>query len=418
MPDEPSTEAQSQEAAKVPPLGALAFPQFRLLITSALLGSIGTQMREIINLWVVFELTNSALQMGILGALRIIPLIAFGLFGGVLADMIDRRRLLQFGQMSGLVFTGVLAALAISGTIAWWHIYLITLLATSATTFDQAARTALIAGSVPRTHLLNAVTLSSSVHQASILIGPSIAGGIIALTDPGFAYVVNTVMLVLSVLAVGLVRDTTIESRKRPRLTWHELKEGLRFIVQTPIILAMAVLDFGVILFTSYRMLVPIFAEDILNSGPGGMGLLQTAPAVGFLAASGLLLLLGNVRRIGLAVTVGVVGYAASTFAFAASEVFVLSLALMALMGATDGVGAILRKTTLQLLVPEDIRGRATSVMSVLTRSTTSAGFIATGAIAAAIGAPAALMLGAVLSLVVLGAVLVAFRGFLGARPT
>ena len=345
-----------------------------------------------------------------------IPLVALGLFGGVLADMIDRRKLLQFGQVSGLFFTGVLAALAISETIQWWHVYAVTLLATSATTLDQAARTALISGSVPRSHLMNAVTLSSSVHQAAILVGPSVAGGIIAFTDPGVAYVVNAVMFVISVIAVMLLRESNAEARRRPRFTRHDLMEGLRFIWQTPIILAMAVLDFGVILFTSYRMLVPIFAEDMLHAGAGGMGFLQTAPAVGFLVASGLLLLLGNVRRIGLAVCVGVVGYAIATFAFAASEAFVLSLVLMALMGATDGVGAILRKTTLQLMVPDEIRGRATAVMSVLTRSTTSAGFVATGAIAAAIGAQAALMVGAVLSLVVLALVLLTFRQFIGMR--
>jgi hypothetical protein len=146
------------------------------------------------------------------------------------------------------------------------------------------------------------------------------------------------------------------------------------------------------------------------------MGLLQTAPAVGFLAASGLLLLMGNVHRIGVAVAVGVVGYAAATFAFAASEAFVVSLVLMALMGATDGIGAILRKTTLQLLVPDEVRGRATAVMSVLTRSTTSAGFVATGAIAAAIGAQGALMVGAVLSLLVLAGVVLGFRQFIGMR--
>ncbi len=424
MPDDQptpkATEPIAEHTTRVKPLGSLAFPQFRLLITSALLGSVGTQMREVINLWVVYELTGSALHLGILGALRVIPLVVLGLLGGVLADMIDRRKLLQFGQVSGLVFTAITGVLALTGTLQWWHVYIITLLATSATTLDQPARMALVNGSVPRTHLMNAVTLSSTVHQASILVGPSLGGIIIALANPGIAYMVNSALFVASVIAVLALRDIQApdgpNGRKRPRFTRRDLLEGLRFVLQTPIILALITLDFGVVLFTSYRMLTPIFAEDILGKGAAGMGALQTAPAVGFLIASGVLLMLGDVKKKGLAVVIGVVGYAIATFAFAVSEVFLLSLLFMALMGAFDGIGAIVRKTTVQLLVPDEIRGRATAVMQVFTRGTTSAGFVATGAIAAAFGASTALMIGAGLAMIALIAVLLTWRQFLAMR--
>jgi MFS family permease len=421
MPDDQTIPNPTQPAVehinRVNPLGSLAFPQFRLLITSALLGSVGTQMREVINLWVIYELTGSALHLGILGALRVIPLVVLGLLGGVLADMIDRRKLLQFGQISGLAFTALTGVLALTGTLQWWHVYIITLLATSATTLDQPARMALVNGSVPRTHLLNAVTLNSSVHQASILLGPSLGGIIIALANPGIAYMVNSGLFIASVIAVLALRDIqAVEGRKRPRFTRRELLQGLRFVLQTPIIFALITLDFGVVLFTSYRMLTPIFAEDILGKGAAGMGALQTAPAVGFLIASGVLLMLGDVQKKGLAVVIGVVGYAIATFAFAVSEVFLLSLLFMALMGAFDGIGAIVRKTTVQLLVPDEIRGRATAVMQVFTRGTTSAGFVATGAIAAALGPSAALMIGAALSMIALIAVLLTWRQFLVMR--
>jgi MFS family permease len=416
-PTDPAVEQVGAHTTRVKPLGSLAFPQFRLLITSALLGSVGTQMREVINLWVVYELTGSALHLGILGALRVIPLVVLGLLGGVLADMIDRRKLLQFGQISGLAFTALTGVLALTGTLQWWHVYIITLLATSATTLDEPARMALVNGSVPRTHLLNAVTLSSTVHQASILLGPSLGGMIIALANPGIAYMVNSGLFIASVLAVLALRDIqAVEGRKRPSFNRRELLEGLHFVLQTPIILALITLDFGVVLFTSYRMLTPLFAEDILGKGAAGMGALQTAPAVGFLIASGVLLMLGDVKKKGLAVVIGVIGYAIATFAFAVSEVFLLSLFFMALMGAFDGIGSIVRKTTVQLLVPDEIRGRATAVMQVFTRGTTSAGFVATGAIAAAFGASAALMIGAVLAMIALIAVLLTWRQFLAMR--
>ena len=421
MADTPAFQDQTQVddslAERVRPWGSLVFPQFRLLITSGLLGSVGTQMREVINLWVVYELTGSALHLGVLGALRVIPLIVLGLLGGVLADMIDRRKLLQFGQLSGLVFTAVLGGMALTDNLEWWHVYIITLLATSATTLDAPARMALVNAAVPRTHLMNAVTLSSSVHQASILVGPAIGGVIIAIASPGIAYVINVGLFAGAVMAVLLLRDIRpIDAKRRPRFGGADLLEGLRFIVRTPLVLAMITLDFGVILFTSYRMLTPIFAEEKLGVGAGGMGALTTAPAVGFLLVTGVLLMLGDVRKKGAAIALGVVGYAIATVAFAVSDVFLLSLLAMVAVGAFDGIGSIIRKTTLQLIVPDEIRGRATAVMQVFTRGTSSVGFVATGAVAAAIGASEALIVGSVVSIGVLAVVLVIWRQFFDFR--
>ena len=183
------TEAASEAGERhVRPWGSLKYQQFRLLIASGLLGSIGGQMREVINLWVVFQLTGSALQLGILGALRIVPLIVFGLAGGVLADMVDRRKILIFGQGASLVLTGALAVLAITGRIELWHVYAATLANTSATVLDQPARMALVTGVVPRSHLSNAVTMTSSMHQASLLLGPAVGGILISMFDSAAAY--------------------------------------------------------------------------------------------------------------------------------------------------------------------------------------------------------------------------------------
>ena len=388
-----------------------------MLIASGLLNSVGTQMREIINLWVVFELTGSAVQLGILGAIRVIPLILLGFVGGVLADMFNRRKILMFGQGASLVLTGALAVLAVAGELQVWHIYLATLVNTSATVLDQPARMALISGVVPRSHMTNAVTMTSSVHQASVLIGPAIGGVIISLSDSATAYAVNAALFLPAIFMLQLIGNVkTEQTRSRPRLTGPELLAGLKFVVTTPIIVALMVLDFGVIAFTGYRILAPIFAEDILGIGSAGFGLLTSAPAVGFLIGSAVLLSLGDPRRKGLLVGGSVAAYAAAIFVFAISEWVALSLLALVFVGAFDGIGAIIRKTTLQLVVPEEIRGRATAVLGGITRTTTSVGFLTTGAIAAWIGAPEALMIGAGVSIAVLVFVFAVWGAVLRAR--
>ena len=401
---------------RVRPWGALRYAQYRLLASSGVLGSMGMQMREVVNYWVVFELTGSALHLGLLGALRVLPLLVIGLLGGLLADMVDRRKILLFGYGASFITTAVLAALFVTGNLELWHVYAITLVSTTATVLDGPARTALIYGSVPRSHLTNALTIASITHHSSMLIGPSFGGLLIAFAGNGAAYVVTTVIYVPALVAVLLLADVRpAEGRSRPRFGRSELLEGIRWVGKTPIVMAFASVDFSAMLFTSYKVLLPIYAVK-LGVGSAGFGFLTSAPAVGFLIGSGVLLALGDVPRRGLAVTLGIVGYVAAVVVFALSPWFIVSLAALAAAGGFDGVSAIIRRTTLQLLVPDDIRGRATSVVQVFTRGSSSVGLIGTGAAATLLGATGALLGGGVFALVVLGAVTLRWRQMLTFR--
>lgn len=392
------------------PWGSLRYAQYRLLAGSGLLGSTGMQMREVINFWVVAQLTDSFLPLALLGSLRVLPLFLLGLLGGLLADMVDRRKILLVGYGMSLLTTGTLAALFATGNLQIWHVYATTLVSSMATVLDGPARTALIYGSVPRSHLMNALTLASSVRQGSILVGPSIGGLLIAFSGIGAAYIVTTAIylpaLVL-VLVLGDVRPA--EGRSRPRLRLADMIEGIRWVKRTPIVVAFTTVDFAAMLFTSYKVLLPFYAEK-LGVGSAGFGFLTSAPAVGFLVGSAVLLALGDAPRRGLAVTLGIVGYAAAVFVFALSPWFILSLAALAAAGGFDGVSAIIRRTTLQLIVPDDIRGRATSVVQVFTQGTSSLGLMGTGAAATVLGASGALLGGGVFALAVLAAVALRWR--------
>ena len=393
---------------RVPPWGSLVFSQYRLLMGSGLLSSMGLQMREVVNLWVVYQLTGSALHLGFLGALRVLPMLVIGLFGGVLADIIDRRKILFFGKAVSFVLTTTLAVLFLTDRIELWHVYATTLASTTASVLDGPARLALIHGSVPRSHMTNAITMSSVAHHGSVLIGPSVAGLIISFAGVSTAYVVNAAIYVPAMLAVLLLRDVRPaggRSRSPASIRGADLLEGLRWVGRTPVVLAFSIVDFAAMIFTSFKVLLPIFAEDILGVGAAGLGFLYAAPAVGFLVGSAVLLILGDVPRKGLAVVVGIVGYVAFLAIFAVSQAFVLSLLALAGTGAFDGFSANIRRTTVQLLVPDDIRGRATSVVQTFARGTSSVGLLGTGALAGLLGATGALLAGGVLALGVLGAV-------------
>jgi MFS family permease len=407
----------SDSGQRVRSWSSLRYSQFRLLVGSAILGSIGNQMREIVNLWVVFEQTGSALQLGILGTLRVVPLIVVGFLGGILADVVDRRKILLFGQGTSLVLTGTLAVLMLTGNIQVWHIFAATLLNSSATVLDQPARMALVSGAVPRSHLANAVTMTSGIHHSSLLIGPSIGGVLIAIFDPGIAYAVNASLFVPSLILVALLSALgSGAGQRRPKIRPRDLFEGFLFVKRTPILVALLVLDFGVVSFTGYRVLTPIFAEDILGIGAKGIGLLTSAPAIGFLFGTVFMLVIGDITYKGRLVIVSTIAYAIAIFAYAASDFWMLSLLALVGVGLFDGIGSIVRRTTLQLAVPDEIRGRATAVSQMVTRGTSSAGALTTGALAAAFGADEALMIGSGLAMIALVVVLVFWGSVLRSR--
>jgi MFS family permease len=421
--DREQTAASFSEAPEETPHGrmrpwaSLTIPAYRLLVTSQMLGVVTQQMRQVINLWVVYQLSGSTIHLGILGALRVLPILVLALVAGSVADAVDRKKLLMIGQIVNGVFAAMLAALMLTGEIELWHIYAITLASTAATVFDQPARMALVSNLVPRTHLTNAITINSSTRHAAQLLGPSLGGIVIAISSPGTAYVVNALLTVPVLIALYRIRTPLIRGvRRRAPVGRAGMLEGLRFVFHTRIVLALMFIDIGLVSFTSYRVLMPVFAEDIFDVGASGLGLLMSAPAVGFLFGAALLLMLGEVQRKGLLVLLGGLAYVTSIFIFAISGWFVLSLIAIAAAGGSDGLGAIIRQTTLQLMVPDEIRGRATAVVQIGTRGASSIGFMATGVIAAWLGAPGALMLGAGIGVGVLLTALLMWRGMATSR--
>ncbi|MEE8518372.1 MAG: MFS transporter, partial [Dehalococcoidia bacterium] len=388
------------------------------LWASGLFGSVGQQVRQLANLYLVYDLSGSTLQLGLLGLARAIPLFAVGLFGGALADFMDRKRLVMLTQAANLVVATGLATLALSGNLAVWHLYTSTLMTGVLIILDQPARQSLIPALLPRSHLLNAYTLNSFIRQGSLLVGPAIGSFVIdgrggGMDGAGFAYLVNIgfyVPVFAGLLMVRIPKGTQLTEMRGRGLRASQILEGLKYVWSTNILLAIIVLDAVVTLLTGYRAMMPVFAEEVLDGGSGGLGLLLAAPAVGFTLGSLSLLVVGRVSRTGLIVLVSIAGYAIAMGLFAVSRSFYLSLLFLVFVGGLDGISSIVRQTTLQLVVPDELRGRATSVQLVFAIGAPGIGEFMTGAAAIYLTAPGAIFAGAVLSLAFVGVVALRWR--------
>jgi MFS family permease len=399
-------------SVRVRPLGSFEFYEFRLVLVSFMVGFVGFQMRQVTNLWLIYEITRSPLSLGLLGVFQFAPMLLLVFVGGSVADMVDRRNLLILTQVGNFLLAAVLAALAITGNIEVWHIYATTLVTAAVNTFEGPARMAMLPRLVPRTHLMNAITLNQAARHGSMLVGPALGGLLIGWVGPGWTYAAVSVVFVPTVGALFLLKPMPPDPEVRRRgMSVKSMLEGFRFVFGTQVILAMMLLDVVAMLFTHHRGLVPIFAEDILNVGTFGFGVLMSAPAAGFLIGSAVLLIAGDIRHKGMVVVGTYVAYLGAMAIFATSTTYWISLLALAAVGGLDGVGAIMRSTILQGAVSDEIRGRATAVMQLSNRGGPSMGQLMLGSMAAAITAPIALLVGSVIGIITLLIVISTVRG-------
>jgi MFS family permease len=372
---------------------ALAFSDYRRFALALVLTQMGAQLLQTATLWQVYLMTGSALLLGLTGLARGIPHIALSLVGGVIADRVNRVRLIQIGQLLNAALTVALGLLTLTGLVEIWHLYLITSLNAGFTALTQPARSAMIPRLVPQGNLVNAVALNSTIQQLSQIVGPAVSGAAIAAFDLGPTYLINGLAYLVGVIAMA-----QIQTPSTPPATdvspWRSLMEGLDFVREKPVIVSLLALDVGQTLFASYRALLPIFA-DLLGVGPEGYGLLSAAPGVGSLLGATSMLSLGDMRYKGLYTVFGVLANSIALVVLAVSSWFPLSLLAAALLGTTNSVQMIPRNSAILAITPDPLRGRVESFRSMLAGGAPPLGYTLSGALAAALGAPLALILGA-----------------------
>lgn len=349
--------------------------------------------------WHIYLLTHSALALGLVGACRAVPIILCSLMGGVVADVMDRRRLMMTTQAVMLVCSGILALVTSRGLERVWPILFLTAIASGAWAFDTPARQALMPTLVPVKDFPNAVSLSMLMFQIGMIVGPPLAGFLLASHGPGLVYAINAGSFVAVILGLALMRTNGRPEKNEapaPRISLEALVEGLRFVWRTPIIVQTMTLDFVATFFASANQLLPIFAKDILQVGARGYGFLGAAPAGGAVISGLVMARLGTLKRQGLIVIVSVAVFGAATIAFGVSRVFWFSLLMLAVAGAADTVSTILRQTIRQLATPNYLRGRMTSINMIFFMGGPQLGEVEAGTLAALIGAPFSVVTGGV----------------------
>ena len=382
---------------------ALRHRDFRLLWLGQIVSVTGSQMQSVAINWHVYLLTKSAFALGLVGLFRGVPIILCSLAGGVVADAIDRKKLMMVTQSAMLASAALLMAGTLAGLESVWPIYILSGLASAATAFDIPARQALMPTLVPMEDFPNAVSLGIFVFNVATIAGPAIAGFLLAESGPAVIYAINALSFVAVIAALIAMRASgapELQSERSDALSFGALKEGLRFVWRTPIIVQTMTLDFAATFFASATLLLPIFAQERLHVGARGYGFLAAAPAIGSVLTALIMARIGSFRRQGRLVVASVAVFGVATAAFGVSTIYWLSLLMLAITGASDTVSTVLRQTIRQLVTPNHLRGRMTSINMMFFMGGPQLGELEAGTVAALIGAPLSVVTGGFGSLI------------------
>jgi MFS family permease len=430
--------AAMSASATTPRLAALRHRDFRLFWGGELISSVGSQMQIVAVNWHVYQLLRGttytlalfgqrvsvdagALGLGLLGLVRIFPIIGFGLLGGLLADRFDRRKLILVCNIASAALAGALAAVTLTGHVTLLALYGLTAAGIAIEAFDEPAQNSLAPQLVPREHLTNAVSLNSLIWMIGTVIGPGLAGETIAHLAIGLVYAINALTFLLVFGAVWAMRYRGQEGVERAEVSWRALREGLRFVRGERLIWGTMLIDFYATFFSSARTMLPIVADRLLHVGVQGYGVLATAQPVGAVTTGILLSLRRDIRRQGATMLASVIVYGLATALFGLSPIFALSYLLFALTGVGDTVSTIIRATIRHTLTPDYVRGRMSSIHMILSDAGPQLGELEAGLVAAVLGAPFAIVSGGLATVLLTGWIAwrwAALRGYTQQQPS
>jgi len=372
-------------------LSPLRYYNYRLLFGGLLVSVLGSMMRNAVVLWHVTLLVpedQRAIALGVVGLVRIVPIVVFSLFAGVIADRYDRRRiLLVVNGILGLLSVA-LAVLTLNGSVNLFILYAISAAMSGIGTFDNPARQSLFPVLLPDKELPRAISLNMILFQVASVGGPAIGGLLIARAGVGWAYVFDSASFIALFLALLFMRDVPQRpTEQRAAFNLGAVRDGFRFVFGTPLIRSSMLLDFFATFFASAMALLPIYAQDVLKVGAEGYGVLSAAPAVGALIASvAMVPLIERIEHRGHVLVGSVLAYGLATIAFGVSPWFWLTYLCLAFTGAADTVSAVLRNVIRQLGTPNELRGRMTSVNMIFFLGGPQLGELEAGLVASRFG--------------------------------
>ncbi len=382
----------------VPP--SLYHRRFRLLWVSLIISVSGSRMQFTALLWHISTLSSEPIALGMVGLARIIPVILFSLIGGAVADVVNRRTILFITQSVQTLTAATLGLLTLSGNIQLWHLYALTALEAVTFSFDLPARQSLTPNLVPAKDLPNAFSLQSIAFTVASIAGPVLGGIVLATPGLGQAYTylfnaVSYLAIIFALIAMGDVPQEH-ETGEGGGINLAAIAEGVRFIISRPIILSSMLLDFVATFFSSATALLPLFTRQILHASEFEYGWLAAAEAIGAAVAAAIISQIDDIRPQG-PILLGSVGiYGLATVLFGASSGFALAMFALMLVGVGDSVSTIIRNTIRQLLTPDYLRGRMTSVNQIFFMGGPQLGELEAGLAAQFFGVPFAIISGGI----------------------
>lgn len=380
---------------------AFTYPDFTYLQLARFCAVFGTEMQSVAVGWQVYEMTNRALDLGLVGLAQFLPGILLFLVSGHTADRYNRCKVLTFAYAGLSLCSGLLLAITLSGTHSVYPIYGVMLLIGVARSFSGPAGRALLPLVVPEEHFQNAVAWGSSIFQTATILGPA-AGGLVYALFRGPAVVYGTAMVAAAGASLAILRVKLKSKPGAPEsVSWSTVLAGLRYIWEHKIVLGSVSLDLFAVLLGGAVALLPVYAKDVLHTGPMGLGLLRCAPGIGAGAMAILLAHRPLRRKAGPTMLWCVAGFGAFTILFGVSHSIALSMFALALVGASDMVSVVIRGVLVQLATPDELRGRVNAVEMIFIGASNELGQFESGVTAALIGSVPAVILGGVGSIIV-----------------
>ncbi len=382
----------------------LRHPGFRWFFIAQIFSITGSAMQLAAVNWDVWRITHNELALGVVGLVRIMPIIILSLLGGVVADAVDRRKLQLVSQSLMLIFAAILAIVTIMGSESLALIYVLTAAISGMSAFDQPARNAMIPNLVAPHEISNAARLNVVMYTVTSVLGPVITGFILAAFGSGAAYLFNALSFIPVVIVLIGLKRVTIPAPvgDKRKISFTALFEGLRFVKSSPLLWSTMLVDFFATLLASATVLLPVYATDVLKVGAVGYGALYAAPAIG--ATIGAVIMAqygGRIMKQGVVMLWAVAWFGVATIVFGYSTVFWLSLLALAATGFTDSISAGIRSPLRQVLTPDHLRGRMLSVNMMFFMGGPQLGEFEAGVLAHLLGPVASVVTGGVATVLV-----------------
>jgi MFS family permease len=382
---------------------ALQYPAYRLYLAGRFLATIGVQMQSVAIGWQIYDLTHAPIALGFIGLAQFLPMLLLTLPAGDIADRHDRRMLLaaSFGVM--MVTAAILLAGSLFHVAALWPFYLAVVIFGAARAFSGPAGASLVPRLVPAQALANASAISSSAFQTAVIVGPAL-GGVLYLLGPSLLYGACLALYGATALTSLMLRVTSNVAPTTPDPSaLRRVAAGVRFVRHTPAVLGAISLDLFAVLLGGAVALLPVYASDILHTGPTGLGLLRSAPAIGAAAMGFLLAHIPLERKAGPYMFGAVALFGVATIVFGLSQSLALSLAALIVMGASDMISVVIRITLVQLATPDSMRGRVSAVNQVFIGASNELGEFESGFTAHLFGTVPAVVIGGLGTIAVVG---------------